>query len=388
MKNHILDLLIYFMIGMICLWQSVLSTAQEYETPGAMIEIAVNIYEFRLNTEKQMGIFYEVNANREEDGTLEGALGDSEIFLQGTENVFDDPIPAFDITGNFAKLDFGSIDFNLKAAIRDGRATIISNPSITTADGERAQLISGEEVPLTVIKVQGNKTKLDTETRPTGIKLIVTPRIFAREYVLMDLEIESSEIARFEVFDRGDQQRFELPVVTKRNIKTVVIVPSEQQIYIGGLYTNNTGDFLRKVPIAGDLPGLGFFLRGFSKRKNQTETVFQITPTIKAPGQGLATDDTIFENLLQPDNGNGLLQEDQLLDQQNSISPIQDIGINNKASEDISNVTDELSLPSGRINATRNATQTIENQNKPNENSKTKSKETTPFRFEGSKPGR
>ena len=102
----------------------------------------------------------------------------------------------------------------------------------------------------------------------------------------MNLEIESSEITRFDTFDRGDGKRYELPIVSKRNIKSVVIVPSAQQLYIGGLYTNNTGDLVRKVPILGDVPGLGILLRGFNKKKRQSETVFQITPTIMRPGQG------------------------------------------------------------------------------------------------------
>ena len=138
----------------------------------------------------------------------------------------------------------------------------------------------------------------------------------------MNLEIESSEITRFDTFDRGDGKRYELPIVSKRNIKSVVIVPSAQQLYIGGLYTNNTGDLVRKVPILGDVPGLGILLRGFNKKKRQSETVFQITPTIMRPGQGISTEDNIFRNLLRGDDDQvRILDEQRYLDEASQTSP-------------------------------------------------------------------
>lgn len=294
------------------------SHAQAYEIPGPMIEIAVNIYEYRLDNEKQLGLFYQYNSKS-------GSFQNSDVFLPGTENLRDNPIRALDISGSFAKLKYGSVDFNLKTAIQEGRATIISNPIMLTADGQRASILSGEEIPLTVLKLQGFNTVLDTETRPTGIKLIVTPRIYRDEFILMELEIESSEITRFDVFDRGDHQRYELPVVSKRNIKTVVMIPSSQQLYIGGLYTSSTGDLVRKVPIVGDLPVVGFFLRGFNKKKRQTETVFQITPTIRHLGMGVSTDDNIFRDLLKTGETEAIIDEQQYLNEASMRSPFQNL---------------------------------------------------------------
>ncbi len=287
------------------------------ELPGAMVEIAATIIEYRHNHEEQFGVFYQFQPNEKTD------FGQSDLFLPGTEKQTDQHIPALNITGSFAEFKYGSIDFNVKTAIQEGWATVISNPMVLVADGESTSLSSGEEVPLTTLQFQGNKTRLELKTRKTGIKLNVTPRIFEGDKVLMNLEIESSEIIRFDVFDRGDGQRYELPVVSTRNIKSVVIVPSGRQLYIGGLYTDDTGDLTRKVPVAGDIPILGYFLRGFNKKKRRTETIFQIIPTIRKPGYGLEADLSVFSDLLETNSDSKVIQEQKLDRIPSDLSPQQ-----------------------------------------------------------------
>ena len=264
------------------------------QNPQRMIEIQATIFEYRFGTEKQLGIFYQYNKKS-------GSWRDSDVFLHGTSNIWDDPIPALDVSGSFAKFKYGSVDYNIKTAIDEGRATVISNPTVLTTDGKRAALTSGEKVPLTSLEKQGNLSSLTSGFRETGTKLIVTPKIFKNTYIILNLEIESSEIASFQTFDRGDKEKYELPVVTSKNINSAVILPSGSTLYIGGLYTRNTGDVTRKVPVLGDVPVLGFFLRGFSKDSNNTETIFRITPIIRSPGTGLdpSVESSIFGNLLK-----------------------------------------------------------------------------------------
>ncbi len=284
-----------------------LSVAQPPDI-GPIIEISAKIFEFRYDTETQFGIFYQFNSN---DSTLQ----DSGVFLHGTDSVVtDSPIPALDLSGSFAELSYGSIDFNVKSALDEGWGTIISNPTLITANGKPASIQSGEQIPYTTVKITGNKEKLQLEEKPTGIKLVVTPYILPGDIVnniLMNLEIESNDVVRFEVFDRGEGERFELPIVSRRNVQTAVIIPSGQRLYIGGLYSRNTGDVTRKIPIVGDLPVIGFFLRGFNKKRGTSETMFQITPTIRKPGLGIQTHLSGFDQVLGPeDTLQAIIQQD------------------------------------------------------------------------------
>lgn len=280
-----------------------------------IIQISANVFEYRLDGEKQLGLFYQYNRKN-------GSVQSSDLFLHGTENVKEQANRVLDLSGSFASFPYGSIDYNLKTAISEGRATLINHQRAMVADGKDFYFTVGEEIPLTVVEVKGLSTVLKTEDRPTGVKLRVTPRIFRDTNVLMDLEIESSEITRIDTFDRGDEQRYTLPVITKRNVKTVVIVPSESPVYVGGLYTDNTGDVTRKVPVVGDLPVIGFFLRGFNKQRRQTETIFRITPVIKAPGEGLDIGSSVFEELLQPDGDTSVIQDQALRETGSSVGNI------------------------------------------------------------------
>jgi hypothetical protein len=267
------------------------------------IQISANVYEYRLDGEKQLGLFYQYNRKS-------GSVQNSDVFLPGTNNVRETASGALDLSGSFATIGYGSIDYNLKTAIEEGRATLINHQRAIVSDGERFSFTVGEQIPITVIEVVGGYlTTLNTKDKVTGIKLIGVPKIFRGTNILMDMEIESSEISRFDTFDRGDKLRYTLPIITKCNVKTVVIVPSERPVYIGGLYTDNTSNITRKVPIIGDLPIIGFFLRGFNKSRKQTETIFRITPVIKLPGEGLDIGSSVFEELLQPEGGKSLIQQ-------------------------------------------------------------------------------
>lgn len=298
---------------------SALNGFAQSDALGPQIQISANIYEYRLDTQKQLGLFYQYNRTT-------GSVQTSDVFLHGTDSIKENPIPAVDLSGSFATLTYGSIDYNLKTAIEEGRATIISNPNLITRNGVSSRILSGEKVPLSVVTEKGTVTTLTSEELETGIKLNVTPHIFREDNILMDLELESGEITRMEVFDRGDGQRYELPVYTKRNIKTVVIVPSGKQLLVGGLFTETSSNTTRKVPIAGDLPGFGYFLRGFNKQKGRTETIFQITPTIKPPGAGLDYEAPVFKDLLEPkENEETIINTPRVINE----APIQELNNNN-----------------------------------------------------------
>jgi Flp pilus assembly secretin CpaC len=274
------------------------------QSPQRMVEIQATIYEYRFSNEKQLGIFYQFNR-------IKGSWQNSDIYLHGTESTTNAAIPALDLSGSFGRVAYGSIDYNIKTAIEEGRATIISNPTVLTTDGQKSSLSSGERVPLTKLQMQGTKTVLQLEFRDTGIKFNVTPRIFRSNYVILNMEIESSEITGFQIFDRGDRERFELPIITTRTIQNAVILPSGSTLYVGGLYTRSTGDITRKIPVLGDLPGVGFFLRGFNKSKQNTETIFKITPIIRSPGDGLdpSYQSSIFGDLLKKTDDTAIVDE-------------------------------------------------------------------------------
>lgn len=286
------------------------SWAQAPGQPGPMVEISAKVFEFRYDTETQFGIFYQFNER--DSGSY---IADSDIFLPGVANPMTDvAIRALDLTGSFARINYGNIDFNVKAALQEGWGTVINNPTLITADGKTASIHSGESIPYTEVEFRGNQTNLRLQRRQTGVSMAVTPYILPKDRILLDLQISNNEVVRFEVFTRSEGQRYELPVISTRRVRTVVILPSGQRLYIGGLWSHNTSDITRKVPIIGDMPGLGFFFRGFNKKVGKSETLFQIIPTIRSPGVGLESQLTAFDRFFSLEDA-----DDEIVRQQGAL---------------------------------------------------------------------
>ncbi len=66
------------------------------------------------------------------------------------------------------------------------------------------------------------------------------------------------------------------------------MIPSGNTLVMGGLISDETLNGNTKVPVLGDLPGLGMMFRHDSKERNRQSLIVFITPTI--------VQDTDFQN--------------------------------------------------------------------------------------------
>src|SRR6185312_6418213 len=69
-------------------------------------------------------------------------------------------------------------------------------------------------------------------------------------------------------------------VTTKRNIKTNVVLNSGDTLVLGGLMQDRDTDTVKKVPLLGDIPILGWLFKSQSKTKQKSNIVVLITPRI------------------------------------------------------------------------------------------------------------
>lgn len=247
------------------------------------VEIAVDIFEYRLSDEEQFGLMYEFVRKK-------GDLLDSQLLLPGTQGQAETPIPALELTFDLLNSEYGDLNATLQAAVRTGRAQILSNPRLVVKEGNTAKIVTGEQVPITTLEIRGSRQTLATVNKDTGVKLYVTPSVLQDEYILLSLQAEVSEIVALEAFTPTTQESgkapFELPRVQRRTVQTVVMVPNTNSIFIGGLIRESSTKTQRKVPIVGDIPYLGMAFRSNNDQLFFTETWFMITPTILERGQG------------------------------------------------------------------------------------------------------
>jgi general secretion pathway protein D len=106
-----------------------------------------------------------------------------------------------------------------------------------------------------------------------GIQLTVKPRISEEGYITLDIEPEVSTARRVPDVSNA------LAVDTSR-AKTVMTVKDGRTVVLGGLIKDEKIDTVKKVPLLGDIPVLGFFFKNKDKSDVKTELIIFITPHI------------------------------------------------------------------------------------------------------------
>ena len=116
-----------------------------------------------------------------------------------------------------------------------------------------------------------------TSYEDAGIKLIVTPQINPDGFVRMEIEQEVSDFTGSTVNVGGGVN---LPVLFERNANTTVTVKDNETVVLGGLITSKEDSQEQKIPILGDLPGLGLLFRSQVDSVTRTELLIVLTPRV------------------------------------------------------------------------------------------------------------
>jgi general secretion pathway protein D len=112
-----------------------------------------------------------------------------------------------------------------------------------------------------------------------GIVLNVTPRISANNFVNLKVTPEVSRVA--DTLTRTvNGEDFVVDEYDSRSIDTRVMIPSGNTLLLGGLVQDDVRSGNNKVPVLGDIPGLGLLFRKDTKSRQKSELLVFITPTI------------------------------------------------------------------------------------------------------------
>ena len=193
------------------------------------------------------------------------------------------PTPAGNVLLGGGKVQKNS-NFNYLAVINmlasDGNTNILSTPTLVTLDNEEAEIIIGQNVPF----VTGSFTSTgagNDATNPfqtiqredVGLTLKIKPQINEGDALKLNIEQEVSSIAP-NLAGASDI------VTNKRSIKTSVMVGDGNVVVLGGLIEENTRQSIQKVPLLGDIPGLGALFRSKGGNVDKTNLMVFIHPVI------------------------------------------------------------------------------------------------------------
>ncbi len=170
----------------------------------------------------------------------------------------------------------------LKALNKSGTVNILSTPNILTTDNKEAEINVGENVPfLSTSTLSTVGTTQSIERKDIGINLKIKPQISEGGFIRMDLYQEISAVKS----DKGAAQDL---ITTKRSAKTNVVVKDRETIVIGGLIQDSVEDITNKVPLLGDIPGLGWLFKTHSKSRKKTNLLIMLTPQVVSTASDMA----------------------------------------------------------------------------------------------------
>lgn len=169
-----------------------------------------------------------------------------------------------------------NVNVTLQALINEGKARILSRPSITTMSGKAANILIGGRIPIPVSDGNGN---VSIDWHEYGMKLNIEPVVDSEDKITSKVHAEVSTLD----YSHGVKiDSFSVPGIATREAESEVNVRSGMTMAIGGLINSEDAKIVSKIPLLGDLPIIGRFFRHTSNTRDKREVIILITPTLVA----------------------------------------------------------------------------------------------------------
>lgn len=176
-------------------------------------------------------------------------------------------------------LNFAAFNIVLKTLLTRGEAKYLGKPKVVTLNNKTATITTSTDatVGYTQSLSGGGDTQMTTqsaERKQVGLTLQVTPQVNREGYVTLFVQPTYSDVISSGFENTKD--------TVTRAASTLVRVKNGQTVVIGGLLTSRETEQVRKVPLLGDIPILGWLFTSKTSTKSTTDLVIFITPTVLA----------------------------------------------------------------------------------------------------------
>jgi type IV pilus assembly protein PilQ len=167
------------------------------------------------------------------------------------------------------------LEVQLQALQQDNRLNILSSPSITTLDNQKAFTENGERVPFTTLESNsGSAPTQTTKFEDVVLRLEITPHVIDGKNLKMTISVKKDEVDMTRKSSLGD------PFIIKKKTETVLIVRDGETIVISGLTKQRISDSTAGWPLLKDIPVLGYLFKADNKNEAMEEVLIFITPHI------------------------------------------------------------------------------------------------------------
>jgi general secretion pathway protein D len=199
------------------------------------------------------------------------------------------------VNSQFAILSVPQFSATLRMLNEDSDAEFLANPRVVTADNQQAKIEITRNQPVPQLNFNEQTATAvfgGFQDKTFGNTLLVRPSVNKDNFVTLMVKPEiSNKVSDFH-FNFQGADVFS-PIIDKRTLDSNVLIRSGDTLAIGGLLQDEVNKGRTKVPILGDIPGLGYlFQEKLNARVKRNLLVF-VTPTIIDSHYGSGLEDQV-----------------------------------------------------------------------------------------------
>nr|WP_101106752.1 type IV pilus secretin PilQ [Neisseria meningitidis] len=168
----------------------------------------------------------------------------------------------------------GALNLELSASESLSKTKTLANPRVLTQNRKEAKIESGYEIPFTVTSIANGGSSTNTELKKAVLGLTVTPNITPDGQIIMTVKINKDSPAQCA---SGNQT---ILCISTKNLNTQAMVENGGTLIVGGIYEEDNGNTLTKVPLLGDIPVIGNLFKTRGKKTDRRELLIFITPRV------------------------------------------------------------------------------------------------------------
>jgi type IV pilus assembly protein PilQ len=270
------------------------------DQPEPQVEIEARIVVADRNFSRDLGVQLGALVFGSRGSSAQGGtIGNGATFPSNTGRVN----PLANLTSTVIGLTTGvfgtaQISALITAGEEQGQAKTIATPRVTTLNNRKAEISSGQQIPITTIQPSAGATIATTTYISVPLRLEVLPQISDTGTVMLDVTAENSSIPAI----RGSAP----PAITVQKMKTNVLVPDGGTTVVGGALLDSESNSQTRTPGISKVPVIKNLFRRKSVARTSSEILFFITPRIYRPDfagnqtTGTVSNGTRTTTILQP----------------------------------------------------------------------------------------
>ena len=228
----------------------------------SQIRLEAQVIEIASSNKRELGIQY---------GTVTSGDSDTKIDVEG--GIYAGENWNTRDWGGWLVRHSSTINGALRALITQGKARVLSRPSVSTLSGEKAKILIGGSIPIPT----NDDGSVTIQWKEYGVKLDIEPVVDQMDKITSKVHAEVSSLD----YSHGViQNGFSIPALSTREAEAVIHVPNGMTMVIGGLLNSEDTKTVSKIPLLSSIPILGEFFKHTSRSRDKRELVILITPHI------------------------------------------------------------------------------------------------------------